>query len=51
MTSARTIEPAIARRRAIPRAHIGIVHILWANDDLPELTPPNTAVCLARFAA
>ena len=40
MTSARTIEPAIARRRAIPRAQIGIVHILWANDDLPELTPP-----------
>lgn len=27
-------------RRAIPRAKIGIVHILWANDDLPELTPP-----------
>jgi inosose dehydratase len=28
------------RGRAIPRAKIGIVHILWANDDLPELTPP-----------
>ena len=41
MTGARTIEPAaVAGRRAIPRAKIGIVHILWANDDLPELTPP-----------
>ena len=41
MTGARTIEPAaVVGRRAIPRARIGIVHILWANDDLPELTPP-----------
>ena len=41
MTGARTLEPeAVVRRRAIPRAKIGIVHILWANDDLPELTPP-----------
>jgi inosose dehydratase len=31
---------ASTRRRAIPRARIGIVHILWSNDDLPELTPP-----------
>jgi inosose dehydratase len=31
---------ASTRRRAIPRAKIGIVHILWSNDDLPELTPP-----------
>ena len=41
MTGARTIEPAaVVGRRAIPRAKLGIVHILWANDDLPELTPP-----------
>ena len=41
MTGARTIEPAaLVGRRAIPRAKLGIVHILWANDDLPELTPP-----------
>jgi inosose dehydratase len=41
MTGARTMEPAaVTSRRAIPRAKIGIVHILWANDDLPELTPP-----------
>ena len=41
MTGARTMEPAAAAgRRAIPRAKIGIVHILWANDDLPDLTPP-----------
>jgi len=40
MTGAPTIEAAVARTRAIPRAKIGIVHILWANDDLPELTPP-----------
>lgn len=40
MTGAPTVEAAVARRRAIPRARIGIVHILWANDDLPELTPP-----------
>jgi inosose dehydratase len=41
MTGARTLDPAaVGGRRAIPRAKIGIVHILWANDDLPELTPP-----------
>ncbi len=30
----------IPTRRALADARIGIVHILWANDDLPELTPP-----------
>ena len=40
MTGAPTTETAVNRSRAIPRARIGIVHILWANDDLPELTPP-----------
>jgi inosose dehydratase len=40
MTGAPTTQTAVARSRAIPRARIGIVHILWANDDLPELTPP-----------
>ncbi len=41
MTGAGILESsATAGRRAIPRARIGIVHILWANDDLPELTPP-----------
>jgi inosose dehydratase len=26
--------------RPLARASLGIVHILWANDDLPDLTPP-----------
>ncbi len=33
-------------RRAVPRARIGIVHILWANDDLPDLTPPIDPVTI-----
>jgi inosose dehydratase len=41
MTGAVSVKPvAKAGRRAIPRAKLGIVHILWSNDDLPELTPP-----------
>ena len=41
MTGPVSVEPvAPAGRRAIARAKLGIVHILWSNDDLPELTPP-----------
>lgn len=41
MTSTRTMEPVeTVGGRAIPQAKIGIVQILWANDDLPDLTPP-----------
>lgn len=30
----------------LPDARLGIVPLLWANDDLPELTPPITAAAL-----
>lgn len=41
MTGASIMDPdAITARRGLPLAKIGIVQILWANDDLPDLTPP-----------
>lgn len=30
----------------LPEARLGIVPLLWANDDLPDLTPPITAAAM-----
>ncbi|HEX8939380.1 MAG TPA: TIM barrel protein [Candidatus Limnocylindrales bacterium] len=41
----RTIDPWMAGR-PLDRATLGINQILWANDDLPELTPPIDALAI-----
>jgi inosose dehydratase len=38
--------PAPAPVRPLSGASLGIVQILWANDDLPELTPPIDAATI-----